>query len=260
VSSVDTIDTLSGNYSEIPTVLTLSVPKKQIMNVPTITTRGISPDGPNGLGRGSATGATATNHLSGRDLGGPVAGRDRTNPNKPSAIRSLVECIIVIGGAALVAILVRMFVMQVFFIPSKSMEPTLMVKDKVVVDKFTLRFTDVKRGDLVVFTRPVGLADTGIKDLVKRVVGLEGDTVEAIEGAVYVNGQPINEPYLATPLSTSTLPKTTVGAGQLFVMGDNRGNSSDSRVFGTISADSVVGKARAVVWPIGNADWFSNPN
>jgi signal peptidase I len=116
-----------------------------------------------------------------------------------------------------------------------------------MVDKLSHRMTGVHHGDVVVFHRPSNLQNSKVKDLVKRVIGVEGDTVEAIGGQVYVNDVAINEPYLAKQNSTINLPKTTVGAHQLFMMGDNREHSSDSRVFGPISEDSVVGHARLVI-------------
>ncbi len=187
----------------------------------------------------------------------PVRGRFGSKPDKPSARKVLVEWVLVLGGAAFVALVVRLLLVQVFFIPSASMEPTLRIDDNVLVDKVTQRFTDVKRGEVIVFPRPAGLPDDAIKDLVKRVIAVEGDTIEATQGQVYVNGLPIDEPYLATPLSTDNLPRTTVGAGQLFVMGDNRQNSTDSRVFGPIPESTVIGHARAVIMPFGHRNWLS---
>jgi signal peptidase I len=187
----------------------------------------------------------------------PVRGRERANPAPLSPKRSAVEWAIVIGGAVFVAFVVRVLLLQVFFIPSESMDRTLQIDDKVLVDKLTHRFTKVERGQIVVFTRPPGLPESNIKDLVKRVIAVEGDTIEAVEGQVYVNGQPLNEPYLKLKLSTMNLPKTTIGAGHLFVMGDNRQNSTDSRVFGPIPESTVVGHARAILWPFGHATWFS---
>ncbi len=187
----------------------------------------------------------------------PVRGREASNRESPSPLRSALEWVAVVGGAIFVAVVVRTFILQVFFIPSESMDPTLQVKDKVVVDKLSHHFSNVGRGQLVVFTRPTGLSDSGIKDLVKRVMAVEGDTIEAVDGQVYVNGDPVNESYLKGPLSTVNLPATTIGAGQLWVMGDNRQNSSDSRTFGSIPESSVVGYARAVIWPLNHASWLA---
>jgi signal peptidase I len=187
----------------------------------------------------------------------PVRGREGSRPTAPSTRRSAFEWAIVIFGAMFVAFVVRVLLLQVFFIPSESMDPTLQIDDKVLVDKLTHRFTTVERGQIVVFTRPAGLPESNIKDLVKRVIAVQGDTIEAVEGQVYVNGQPLNEPYLKTKLSTMNLPKTTIGSGHVFVMGDNRQNSTDSRVFGPIPESTIVGHARAILWPWGHRTWFS---
>jgi signal peptidase I len=161
--------------------------------------------------------------------------------------KSAVEWVVVLVAAALTALIVRTSVLQMFYIPSESMSHTLETNDKVMVDKLSHRMTGVHHGDVVVFHRPSNLQNSKVKDLVKRVIGVEGDTVEAISGQVYVNDVAISEPYLAKQNSTINLPKTTIGAHQLFMMGDNREHSSDSRVFGPINEDTVVGHARLVI-------------
>jgi signal peptidase I len=108
-----------------------------------------------------------------------------------------------------------------------------------------------------VFHRPANLQSSTVKDLVKRVIAVEGDTLEAINGQVYVNDVQINEPYLAKQNSTINLPKTTIGAHHLFMMGDNREHSSDSRVFGPIEESSVVGHARLVILRNGHIEFHS---
>jgi signal peptidase I len=186
----------------------------------------------------------------------PVTGRTlrRATPaGTPTAAdqsrtRSIVEWVLVLVAAAAAALLIRTTVVQVFFIPSESMANTLEVSDKVVVDKLSHRINGVHRGDIVVFHKPNNLQSATIKDLVKRVIAVEGDTVEAINGQVYVNDTAINEPYLVTQNSTTNLPKMTIGANQMFMMGDNRERSSDSRVFGPIDESSVIGHARMVIF------------
>ncbi len=165
-----------------------------------------------------------------------------------SRTRSIVEWVLVLVAAAAAALLIRTTVVQVFFIPSESMANTLEVSDKVVVDKLSHRINGVHRGDIVVFHKPNNLQSATIKDLVKRVIAVEGDTVEAINGQVYVNDTAIDEPYLVTQNSTTNLPKMTIGAHQMFMMGDNRERSSDSRVFGPIDESSVIGHARMVIF------------
>ena len=155
--------------------------------------------------------------------------------------RTILEWLGVIGGGIAIALLVEAFLIQAFWIPSPSMEPTLDVGDRVLVNKLSYRFHDVNRGDVVVFERPPG-ASTGqndeIKDLIKRVVAVGGDTIEAKEGDVYVNGGRIDEDYLEPGTPTDNLPLTTIPDGHVFVMGDNRTNSEDSRIFGPIDEDA----------------------
>lgn len=162
--------------------------------------------------------------------------------------RSLIEWFVVVGAAAATALLVRTTALQMFYIPSESMSHTLEVDDKVMVDKLTHRLSGVSRGDIVVFHRPVNLQGTTVKDLVKRVIAVEGDTIESVNGQVFVNDEALTEPYLVEQGVTRNLPRTSVGANQLFMMGDNRERSSDSRVFGPISEATVVGHARAIVF------------
>ena len=162
-------------------------------------------------------------------------------------LRNTVEWIAIVIGALAVALLVKTFLIQAFYIPSGSMLPTLELGDRVLVNKLD---TDPSRGDLVVFERPENQPDDGIKDLIKRVVGLEGDTIEARDGVVYVNDEPLDETYLPEGVQTANLDRQTIPDGHLFVMGDNRVDSADSRVFGPIDADLVVGKAFVRVWPL----------
>jgi signal peptidase I len=168
----------------------------------------------------------------------------------PSTLRSVVEWVLIVAGAVLVAIVIRTFVLQAFYIPSASMEPTLDIDDKVLVNKLSYKVHDINRGDIVVFERPPGETDPKIKDLIKRVIGLPGDTIEAHDGHIYVNSRRLNEPYLPDGLQTAPLAKQTVPDDNIFVMGDNRGSSKDSTVFGPISKDLVVGRAFIRVWPV----------
>jgi signal peptidase I len=173
--------------------------------------------------------------------------------------RTILEWLGVIGGGIAIALLVEAFLIQAFWIPSPSMEPTLDVGDRVLVNKLSYRFHDVNRGDVVVFERPPG-ASTGqndeIKDLIKRVIAVGGDTVEAKEGDVFVNGEHIDEDYLEPGTPTDNLPLTTIPDGHVFVMGDNRTNSEDSRIFGPIEEDAIVGRAFIRVLPITDIGWL----
>ena len=169
---------------------------------------------------------------------------------KASGLRNLVEWVVILGGALVVAFVVKTFLIQAFFIPSPSMVPTLEVHDRVLVNKLSYRLHPVHRGDIVVFERPPGESASDIKDLIKRVVAVGGDTIESKGDTLYVNDKPISEPYRASSADGPAVPRQTIAAGNLFVMGDNRTNSSDSRVFGQIRASSVVGRAFVKVWPV----------
>ena len=173
--------------------------------------------------------------------------------------RTILEWLGVIGGGIAIALLVEAFLIQAFWIPSPSMEPTLEVVDRVLVNKLSYRFHDVNRGDVVVFERPPG-ASTGqngeIKDLIKRVIAVGGDTIEAKEGEVYVNGERVDENYLEPGTPTDNLPLKTIPDGHVFVMGDNRTNSEDSRIFGPIDEDAIVGRAFIRVLPITDIGWL----
>jgi len=172
-------------------------------------------------------------------------------PNaKASAFRGAVEWIVILVGALIVALVVKTFLLQAFYIPSASMEPTLKVGDRVLVNKLSYDFHDVRRGDIVVFGSPPGEDNPEIKDLIKRVIGLPDETVEGHDGRVFINGNPVKEPYLPAGTTTSSFPPEKIPPGHLWVMGDNRSNSKDSRFFKTISEKLVVGRAFVKVWPL----------
>ncbi len=161
-------------------------------------------------------------------------------------------------AAAIFTVLMRTFVFQTFFIPSESMENTLLVGDKVIVNKLAYKTGDIHRGDVIVFERPPRETDPNIKDLIKRVIALPGDRVEAREGEVFVNGQKLDEPYIKDAHSTAGLVNQTVPENELLVLGDNRLNSSDGRVFGTIDENLVVGKASIRYWPLDRIGTLNN--
>ncbi|MGH2635306.1 MAG: signal peptidase I [Actinomycetota bacterium] len=172
-----------------------------------------------------------------------------------------------------VAILVKTFLIQAFFIPSASMVPTLEVGDRVFVNKFVYDFGDVERGDVIVFENPdpgavpdrgmidgfvhwlgegIGFAQPEDEDFIKRVVGLPGETIEIRDDVVYIDGEPLDEPYLTSEArrANGDFPPTTIPGDSLFVMGDNRGNSADSRYgLGFVPLDRVIGEAFIVIWP-----------
>ena len=143
----------------------------------------------------------------------------------------------------------KTYVVQQYTIPSGSMEPTLEPGDHVVVDKLSYHMHSVHRGDVVVFAKPPGDIAPGITDLIKRVIGLPGETVQGIGGAVYVDGHRLAEPWLPTRVTTAPFPATVVPPGDYFMMGDNRGDSADSRVIGSVPGRLIVGRAVARIWP-----------
>jgi signal peptidase I len=166
-------------------------------------------------------------------------------------LRNAVEWVAIVIAALAVAFVVKTFLIQAFFIPSASMFPTLQDQDRVLVNKLSYRIHEVNRGDLVVFGRPPAEPATGINELVKRVVGLEGEEVSARNGVVLIDGRPLREPYLEG-VPTADMAPVRVPEGHVFVMGDNRGNSRDSRFFGPVDERLIVGRAFVKVWPVGD--------
>jgi len=194
----------------------------------------------------------------------PARGRPPTLPKHPPravvrrrrARRRLLEWPLLIVFALLSAYLIRAYVVQTFYIPSGSMHETLLEGDRVLVSKVSYHLHEVNRGDVVVFRRPPGFRVED-EDLIKRVVALPGETVEGRNRQVYVDGQPLTEPYVEPACrGTQDFAPVTVPAGELWVMGDNRCNSSDSRVFGPIGEDLLVGRAFVLAWPVGRLSWL----
>jgi signal peptidase I len=193
----------------------------------------------------------------GGEGGADDGGKHGTSARKPrrSPWRSAVEWALVIGGALLVALVVRTFLVQAFWIPSASMEPTLHEGDRVLVNKLSYDLHDVHHGDVIVFERPdepddVPHPEDEIRDLIKRVIALPGDVIEGRDGVVYLNDEPLDEPYLAPDTPTTDLPRQEIPEGKVFVMGDNRTNSHDSRRFGPVDESSIVGRAFLRIYPL----------
>lgn len=192
---------------------------------------------------------------------------DVVESSSNSGVKAIREWITVISVALLIAFVVRGFVLQQFYISGPSMESTMFQNNRVLVNKLSYRLHDIDRGDVVVFDR---VTTDGVEvqhdDLIKRVIGLSGDTVSISDCVVSVNGQQVEEPYLNDyDLAQSNLDDrcrvpemaaTTVASGQLFVMGDNRPQSFDSRMFGTVDEDLVVGRAFVIIWPLGSFHWL----
>lgn len=160
-----------------------------------------------------------------------------------SVWRDLLESVVL---AVILAAILRLFIIQPFYIPSPSMEPTLLPNDRIIVNMLLYRFSPPKRGDVIVFRYPPDPS----RDFVKRIVALGGETVEVRQGYLLVNGRRIEEPYL--PHETMKDYKSyTVPQNTYFVMGDNRSNSDDSRFWGTVPRQNIVGKVFLIYWPPG---------
>lgn len=201
---------------------------------------------------------------------------ERPKKRRHPALTFLGELPGLILMAFALALLIKSTLLQAFWIPTGSMEPTLVPGDRVIVAKVPYYFHDPQRGDVIVFEEPdpakepergvwgaithwlgqgLGFSPPDNEDYIKRVIGEPGDVVSARNGDVYVNDVRISEPYLHE--RTARFPETTVPEGKLFVMGDNRSNSLDSRfTLGFVPVDRVVGKAVWIIWPVENIGGF----
>lgn len=186
----------------------------------------------------------------------PARGDHVGSPRDPAAKaeeeqpfwRWLLEFVVLVGLAVLLATGIKTFVVQPFFIPSGSMIPTLEINDRVLVNKFVYRFSEPGVGDVVVFSGP-GQTD---EDLIKRVIAVGGQTVDIRDGYVLVDGKKLDEPYVKpSDRDRYNLPgPLKIPAGFLWLMGDNRANSADSRVFGPQPVSKVLGQAFMIYWPL----------
>jgi signal peptidase I len=207
----------------------------------------------------------------------PYHQEDERQPGLLAVVR---ETVVLVALAVLLAVVFKTFLVAAFYIPSGSMESTLNISDRVLVEKLSYRFGEVQRGDVVVFVhddpdfeaaspsnpvagffsslgQAVGVVPPSDRDFIKRVVGLPGDTITCRQGQLVRNDQPVSEPYLDPGTRTESCDEAvTVPPGQLFVMGDNRGNSQDSRVFGPIDREDVVGRAFVRIWPLDHIGWL----
>ncbi len=196
----------------------------------------------------------------------PDFGRSKTERRK-----NFLEWVVVIVGAVLIAFLIRGFLVQAFFIPTGSMNETLIEGDRVLVNKMSFRIGDIDRQDIVVFNNPgvtnptsttneipgsVTAGDQEIDHLIKRVIGLPGEKLEFKGNQVFIDGELLNEPYLEPSLSDQDFAIGTnsstivIPEGHYYMMGDNRNNSADSRVIGAIEEKEIIGKAFFRFWPV----------
>jgi signal peptidase I len=179
-------------------------------------------------------------------------------------VRGWIEWVAVIAGAVVIALIVRTFLFTTFWIPSGSMEPTLMGegrRDRVVVNRLAYKWGDPARGDIIVFEVPEGepsiqVDGQEVKDLIKRVIGLPGETVELRDGDVYIDGEKLDEPYLPDGTVTNAADPSratfVVPEDCVFVMGDNRSASRDARYWQhpCVPEGDIVGKAFIRIWPL----------
>lgn len=184
----------------------------------------------------------------------PAIGGEDASPAVPAkgqsrALRWVIEVVVIVAAAFVLALLVQQFIVKPFAIPSPSMEPTLVEGDRVLVNRLVYHFHPPQRGDVVVFHPP---DRPGSDPFIKRVVAVAGDTVAVHEGVLYLNGLPTDEPYIKEYPIEGDYPETTIADGYVWAMGDNRNNSGDSRVFGPVSLDAIMGEAFAVYWPLGH--------
>jgi signal peptidase I len=183
--------------------------------------------------------------------------------------RWIVELVGVVVAAVLVAVLLRTFVVATYSIPSGSMEPTLQIGDRIVVDKLSYHLHGVDRGNIVVFSTPPNedCAGPPVANLVKRVIGLPGEVISLHDGYVYINGRLLPEPFLPPDVRNDTYPGPgdnayalhspyRIPTGDVFVMGDNRPDSCDSRYWGPIPESTIVGEVDLRIWPLSRIGFF----
>jgi signal peptidase I len=181
-------------------------------------------------------------------------------PSPPkSRHRGVVEWILVVVAAVLVSLLVRTYVLQTFYIPSGSMKPTLYEGNRIVVDKLAVEFGTINIGDIVVFKAPPDVnkdCTDPVADLVKRVIGVPGDTLTSHGNTIYVNGAPLNENWSHYEPLGPAINKITLRPGQYFMMGDNHAASCDSRYWGTVPRSDIIGKVFLKFWPLSQWHWY----
>jgi signal peptidase I len=164
--------------------------------------------------------------------------------------RWVLEVAVIVAAAFVLALLVQQFVLKPYVIPSPSMEPTLVRGDRVLVNRLAYHFRSPERGDVIVFRPP---AEEGKEPFIKRVVAVGGDRVSVHDGLLWVNGLPQDEPFLKEHPILGDSPEVKIKPGYVWAMGDNRNNSGDSRLFGPVDEDEIIGVAFAIYWPL--SDW-----
>ncbi len=163
------------------------------------------------------------------------------------SLRWLIEIVVIVAAAFVLALVVQQFLVKPFAIPSPSMEPTLVEGDRVLVNRLTYRFRSPEPGDVIVFQPP---NTEGSDPFIKRVVATGGDTVAVHDGRLYVNGLAQEEDFIKEHPIIGEYLEERVPEGYVWAMGDNRNNSGDSRVFGPVSEEAILGAAFAIYWPL----------
>jgi signal peptidase I len=186
---------------------------------------------------------------------------DWTERSEPSRTRrtgrSLVKWLVLVVVVVAAVIGVKTYVAEPFSISSPSMEPSLRPDDRVVVDKLRYRIGDPRRGDVVVFDKPANAGgSTQAKNLVERVIAVQGDEIEARDGVVFVNGKVLDESYLRQGTVTTDIARQRIPDDRFWVMGDRREESEDSRLFGPIPESVILGRAVARIWPATDMGWI----
>ena len=174
--------------------------------------------------------------------------------------RAGIEWVVIIGIALLVSSFARVFVFQTYYSPSASMEPTLLIGDRIIVDKLSVTFGTVNTGDIIVFKAPAAVATQcgdSVSDLVKRVVGVPGDKVSSKGDTILINGVALKENWPHNePLGARAIEKQVVPANSYFVIGDNHPDSCDSRYWGYVPRKNIIGKVFVRIWPFSRLHWF----
>jgi signal peptidase I len=170
------------------------------------------------------------------------------------------EWISIIIIALIVSAFARVFVFQTYYIPSASMEPTLLIGDRIIVNKLSVSLGTVNTGDIIVFKAPAEVATQcgdAVADLVKRVVAVPGDVVSSKGNSIIVNGTVLKEKWPHNePLGAKPIDKQAVPANKYFVIGDNHPDSCDSRYWGYVPKDNIIGKVFVRIWPFSRIHWF----
>ena len=187
------------------------------------------------------------------DDAAPVPDDEVATPVKAptSNKKVLLEWLLIVVVAVLASLLVRTFVFQTYFIPSASMEPTLQIGDRIIINKLSVDFGTIHTGDIVVFRAPPSEnCGTAVDDLVKRVIGVPGDTLTSKGNTIYIDGKALKETWSHTEPLGKPIGHVYVKSGQYFVMGDNHSDSCDSRYWGTVPRSDIIGKVFLRIWPL----------